>query len=108
MQDMDLRLVYITAKDENEARTIGKALIEEKLAACVNIHPQIQSLYKWKGELHDEKEVVIIAKTTAAKMGALIEKVKSIHSYECPCIVSVPLAEGNEEFLQWIEEATNN
>lgn len=99
---MTVNFVYMTAGSRSEARTIGSALVAEKLAACVNIFDNMNSLYLWQGELQDDTETVLIAKTTRACVPALIEKVKTLHSYECPCIVCLPVSDGNSAFLDWI------
>ena len=99
-------MVYITAKDQAEARRIGRALVEERLAACVNIIEGIESIYWWEGQVRAEGEAVLIAKTKAALVPALIERVKSLHSYACPCVVSLPILDGNPEFLEWIAAET--
>jgi periplasmic divalent cation tolerance protein len=103
---METKVVYMTASDVSEAKNIGRILVEKRLAACVNILGAIQSLYWWEGKVHDSAEVAFIAKTTAGRVPELIEAVKAAHSYECPCIVSLPIGAGNTEFLQWIEEVT--
>lgn len=103
---MKLNLVYITAEDKDEARAIGRELVESRLAACVNIIDGVNSFFWWDGEIQDDDEVVLIAKTKEALVPELIEKVKSLHSYECPCIVSMPILAGNADFLQWIEDET--
>lgn len=103
---MKLCLVYITAEDKDEARAIGRELVESRLAACVNIIDGVNSFYWWDGEIQDDDEAVLIAKTKEALVPELIEKVKSLHSYECPCIVSMPILDGNADFLQWIEDET--
>ena len=99
---MKVNLIYITAKDKAEARKIGSELVESKLAACVNIIDNMNSMYVWQGKIQDDKEVILIAKTTEARVPLLIEKVKTLHSYDCPCIVSIPISGGNREFLDWI------
>ncbi len=99
---MKVNLIYITAKDKAEARKIGSELVESKLAACVNIIDNMNSMYVWQGKIQDDKEVILIAKTTEARVPLLIEKVKTLHSYDCPCIVSIPVSGGNREFLDWI------
>jgi len=99
---MKVNLIYITAKDKAEARKIGSQLLESKLAACVNIIDNMNSMYVWQGKVQDDKEVILIAKTTEARVPLLIEKVKSLHSYDCPCIVSIAVSGGNSEFLDWI------
>jgi periplasmic divalent cation tolerance protein len=98
--------VYMTAKDVSEARKLGRALVKARLAACVNIVGPIESMYWWKGALQNDKEVALIAKTTARNMDALIRKVLSIHSYEVPCVVALPIAKGSSAFLRWIENET--
>ncbi len=103
---MTPHLVYMTAGDENEARRIGHALIEARLAACVNVIPGMRSLYRWQGEVQDDREVVIIAKTRESLVDALIAKVKELHSYDCPCVVALPIHAGNPEFLDWIVAET--
>jgi periplasmic divalent cation tolerance protein len=99
---MKVNLIYITAKNKAEARKIGSELVESKLAACVNIIDNMNSMYVWEGKMQDDKEVILIAKTTEARVPQLIEKVKTLHSYDCPCIVSIPVSGGNREFLEWI------
>ena len=101
---MNVRLIYMTAGSEAEAEKIGRALIESRLAACVNIIGNMRSLYMWENKLQDDREVILIAKTVKGRVAALIEKVKSIHSYDCPCIVSIPVEDGNPAFLKWIAE----
>ena len=101
---MDVRLIYMTAGNKEEARNVGKALVESKLAACVNIIDGMNSMYMWDGELQDDREVVLIAKTTENRVEDLIDKVKSIHSYDCPCILSIPVEAGNPDFMNWISE----
>lgn len=98
-------LIYITTKDEEEARTIGKTLVSEKLAACVNIHP-IQSVYRWQGEISQETEVAMFVKTKAELVKELTNRVKELHSYEVPCIVCLPIETGSPDFLDWISQST--
>jgi len=102
---MQYRSIYITTKDEDEARKIGKTLVEEKLAACINIHP-IESIYRWEGEIEEEGEVAMLVKTKAKLADKVIERVKELHSYEVPCIVSFSIDKGNPDYLKWIEEST--
>ncbi len=103
---MNLNLIYITAKDKEEARKIGKELVESRLAACVNIVDKMDSLYRWEGRIQDDNEVILIAKTKESLVPDLIEKVKSMHSYKCPCIVSLPILNGNKDYLEWIQKET--
>jgi periplasmic divalent cation tolerance protein len=102
---MEYRSIYITARDDREARKIGEILVWEKLAACVNFFPT-KSIYWWKGEVGKSKEMAIIAKTRAELVDRVIERVKQVHSYEVPCIVSWVIDKGNPDYLEWIREST--
>ena len=99
---MTINLVYMTAGNKAEAETIGSALVKSKLAACVNIIDQMNSIYMWEGELQQDAEVILIAKTTEKHVPDIVNKVKALHSYDCPCIVSLPVSDGNPAFLDWI------
>jgi periplasmic divalent cation tolerance protein len=99
-------MVYITAGSAGEGRAIGKRLVSERLVACVNMVENMHSMYWWKGAVQEEREVILIAKTKAALIPRLIDEVKSMHSYECPCIVSLPILEGHRPFLDWIAGET--
>ena len=101
---MAINFIYMTAGSKDEARKIGKELVVGGLAACVNILDNMNSFYMWEGKVQEDTEIVMIAKTTDAHVPELVEKVKSLHSYECPCIVSIPVAGGNQAFLDWIAE----
>lgn len=100
----NLRLVYITTKNRQEAKSIGRELVKEKLAACVNIIDGMESIYRWKGEIVEEQEAVLIVKTPYHNVKKLTDRVKELHPYECPCIISLQLAEqeGNEEYQRWL------
>jgi periplasmic divalent cation tolerance protein len=103
---MDARLIYITTDSADEAQRIGRALVEERLAACVNILDGMKSLYWWEGEVSEGDETVLIAKTRSSLVDALTERVKALHSYSCPCVISVPLEGGNPDYLAWIARET--
>ncbi len=94
-------LVYITCKDKEEAEKISKHLLEKRLVACSNMFP-IDSFYWWEGKINEDNEVVLIAKTLEEKFEEVKKEVKKIHSYEVPCILKIK-AEGNEEYLKWVE-----
>ena len=102
---MDYRSIYITARDENEAKKIGEILVWEKLAACVNYFP-VKSIYWWKNDVEESREAAIIAKTRAELVERLIARVKQVHSYEVPCVVSWIIEKGNPAYLEWIKEST--
>jgi periplasmic divalent cation tolerance protein len=99
---MAVHFVYMTASSKTEAQKIGKTLVESRLAACVNILDNMQSIYRWEEKVQEDAEVVLIAKTTDSLVSQLIDKVKSLHSYDCPCIVSLPVLDGYPPFLDWI------
>ena len=101
---METCLIYMTTGGKDEAKLIGKALVSARLAACVNIIENMSSMYMWDGKLQDDKETILIAKTTQERVPDLIEKAKVLHSYDCPCIVSLPVSDGNPEFLKWIAD----
>ena len=103
---METHFIYMTAGSIDEATKIGQELVTSKLAACVNILDHMHSIYLWEGEIQDDTEVVIIAKTTEDRVPELIEKVRSMHSYECPCVVAVPIEAGHDLFLKWIGDET--
>ena len=97
-------LVYMTAASQEEAARIGTTLVEERLAACVNVIEPMIAIYRWKGEVQRDREAVFIAKTRDELVGKLTERVKALHSYECPCVVALPITGGNSNFLDWIDD----
>ena len=103
---MSVMFVYVTAADAEEARRIGRQLVEEQLAACANIIAGVTSIFRWQGELDEASEAVLILKTTEEKLAPAIERVKSLHSYDCPCIEALPVVEGNRDFLAWVVRET--
>jgi len=98
-------MAYITAKDKAQALSIGRALVEERLAACVNVIDNMASIYRWEGEINEDHEAVLIAKTSAEKFEPLTERVKQLHTYTCPCVISIPITGGNKEYLDWLDES---
>ena len=98
-------VVFITANSANEAQQIAGLLLEPRLAACVNIYP-IKSIYWWEGKIEEEAEMAMLVKTKVGLVDEAIERVKELHSYEVPCIVSLPIEKGNPDYLKWIDEVT--
>lgn len=98
--------VYMTAGTADEARTIARCLVEERLAACVNLIDGMRSIYRWNDSVQEDGETVLIAKTRADLLEALTERVKALHAYDCPCIVALPMVGGNADFLAWIAQET--
>lgn len=103
---MQYRIIYITTENEEEAARIGKKLVEEKLIACVNIIQPIRSIYREGPEIRDEKEVAMICKTRADLVDKVIKRVRELHSYEVPEIISLPIEKGWPEYLKWIDQST--
>lgn len=103
---MQTKLVYITAENKTDALALGKKLLEDRLVACINIIPAMNSMYWWQNQIEVSEEVIIIAKTSEERIHSLIEKVKEIHNYSCPCVVAWDVKEGNKDFLNWIIKET--
>ncbi len=100
-------VVYITAANEEEAAKIARALVETRLAACVNIVKNIRSIYTWQGKVEDETEALMIVKTQKKHFGTLSAKVKELHSYSVPEIIALPIIEGSGDYLKWLREVTD-
>jgi periplasmic divalent cation tolerance protein len=99
-------VVLVTCGSEEEAVKIANALVEAHLAACVNLVSPIRSIYRWEGKIWDEKEWLLIIKTQKERFEELEKKVKSLHSYSVPEIVSLPILEGSSSYLNWLLEMT--
>ncbi|MEO3429840.1 divalent-cation tolerance protein CutA [Pelagibius sp. CAU 1746] len=99
-------LVYVTAADVEEAREIGRSMVEARLAACANVFPEMVPIFLWNGDIGEGSESVVIMKTTRERAGDLIAAVEAMHSYECPCAVILPVAGGSQAFLDWISSET--
>ena len=96
-------VVLITAANRDEAARIGEMLVNARLAACVQVLPEILSIYRWLGEVARETEVLLMAKTTSGRFAELDLAVKAIHSYEIPEIVALPVTEISEPYLKWLQ-----
>ncbi len=103
---MDNIIVFITASGEEEAAKIARALVEARLAGCVNMVKGIRSIYRWKGKVEDESEVLMIAKTRRELFEAFLKKVKEHHSYSVPEVIALPIVEGSADYLNWLKEVT--
>lgn len=104
--NIDFIVVLITTSSTDEAKKIGNSLINKNLAACANIIPSVQSIFKWKGNICNESEVMIIVKTRLELFDELQSEVKELHSYEVPEIIALPIITGNENYLKWINGET--
>lgn len=103
---MSAHFVYVTAGSEEEARRIAAAAVQERLAACANMFTGMRSIYHWQGKVAEDEEVVLILKTRTALLDPLMERIRALHFYDCPCIVAWPITAGNPPFLHWIEQET--
>jgi periplasmic divalent cation tolerance protein len=103
---METLFFYVTARDADEARLIARTVVGERLAACANLLGGIESVYWWQGKVCEDREVALIMKTSAERKSELIERIMELHTYECPCIVCLPIADGNRDFLEWIAAET--
>jgi periplasmic divalent cation tolerance protein len=101
-------LVYVTTASRDEAMRISRALVEERLVACANIHGEIRSIYRWQGQVQEDAETVVILKTLAALIERVTDRIRALHSYDCPCVVAVPITGGNPDFLAWIGAETGS
>ena len=102
----DKRIVLSTAGSEQEAHKIAHILVKRRLAACVNILPQIQSIYRWKGEIESAQEWLLLIKTRADKFPAVRDAIGELHSYEVPECIVLEIEDGSLPYLQWLEKAT--
>ena len=104
----EIRLAYITFSDKDNAHSLGKTLLNERLVACVNIIDGMESMYRWKGKVESDEEIIMIAKTTKEYIEAMTRRVKELHPYECPCVLvfSPNNDEGNPDYLQWLVDET--
>jgi periplasmic divalent cation tolerance protein len=98
--------VYCTAPDQEVARRLARMLVQERLAACVNILGAIESVYRWEGVVRNDAEVAFVAKTHRDALDALILRVVELHPYECAAILALPVADGHRAFLEWIRTET--
>jgi periplasmic divalent cation tolerance protein len=102
----DKRIVLSTAGSEQEAHKIAHILVKRRLAACVNILPRVQSIYRWKGEIESAQEWLLLIKTRADKFPAVRDAIAELHSYEVPECIVLEIEDGSLPYLQWLEKAT--
>ena len=103
---MSFSLIYVTTPGVEVARAIGRALVEARLAASVNVVSGVSSIYWWDGQIRDGEEALLIAKTRVGLVDAVIEAVRARHSYVCPCVIALPISAGNPDYLDWLAAET--
>ncbi|MEK6303433.1 MAG: divalent-cation tolerance protein CutA [Acidobacteriota bacterium] len=103
----DELLVLVTAPGEDEARRIANALVEERLAACVNIVAVIESIYRWEGRVTSDREALLIIKTTGEKYAELEQRVKQLHSYSTPEVIAIKIDRGSSDYLSWLSDSVS-
>jgi len=99
----DASVVFVTAPPD-EATALARALVDESLAACVNIVPAVRSLYRWKGGICDDEESLLIIKTDSGRFEELKERIERLHSYEVPEVIALPVVAGAPRYLAWLQE----
>ena len=98
----EVRVVLMTAPDMEVALELGRRLVEERLAACANIVPGLTSIFNWQGEVKDESEVLMVLKTTGSVVDALVERAASLHPYDVPEVLALPVVDGYRPYLEWV------
>jgi periplasmic divalent cation tolerance protein len=98
-------IIYITTSGVEEAKKIAKTLLEEKIVACANIIPVMESIYWWDGDLEEDVESILLVKTSSELVDKVIDKVEEIHSYQTPCALEIQIKKGSKDYLNWLENA---
>ncbi len=102
----DVRVVLITAPAGESAAGIARDLVERRLAACVNLVREVRSIYRWEGAIQDDREDLLIVKTTASRVADLLARVREVHPYTVPEVIALPVDAGSESYLRWVEAET--
>lgn len=105
MSDDDAIVVFLTAANGEEATRLADLLVGAHLAACVQILPEMESVYRWQGQIERQSEILLIAKTTRGKFAELEREVRALHSYETPEIIALPIVIGSQPYLHWLSES---
>lgn len=99
-------VILVTAKDEAQAHKIAEKLVEERLIACANIVPGVQSIFRWQGKTDRAQEVLLVLKSRRRHFPAIVKTVQALHSYDVPEVIALPIVEGNKDYLKWLTEST--
>jgi len=98
----NVHVLFSTVESKQEAEEIAARVVAEHLAACVNILPGVSSFYRWKGETHQSQEILLILKTSTDRLQELVDRVKELHPYEVPEVISIPVGDGYQPYLSWV------
>lgn len=105
MTEPEVRIVFVTGPEAGTLETLGRSLVEERLAACVNVIPGVSSVYRWKGEVQTDSEAIAMIKTTEDRVMSLRERITDLHPYDVPEFLTVSVTEGSEAYLNWVRES---
>jgi periplasmic divalent cation tolerance protein len=108
MNETDYVIVMTTLPADADAATFAHTLVEARLAACVNLLPEMESVYRWEGQIEQERERQLVIKTSRARIVALWERVREMHPYDVPEFIVLPIADGNDAYLRWVGESTRS
>ena len=100
-------VVLVTCPSRKVGETIGRALVQERLAACVNVVPNLTSIYRWEGKIYRDAEVLLVIKTRRMRLPALMRRVRGLHPYSVPEVVALPLVGGSAPYLSWVRDSTS-
>ena len=98
-------MIYVTASGVEEAKKIAKILLKEKIVACANIIPVMESIYWWEGKLEEDVESILLVKTRSHLVDKVIDKVREIHSYQTPCALEIQIKKGSQDYLDWLDNS---
>lgn len=102
-----MQWLYVTASSQDEAETLARTVVGERLAACANVLGPARSFYWWDGAVQEGQEVVLVFKTRSALVTAATQRIKELHSYDCPCVVALDIQGGNLDYLKWLMNETS-
>ena len=102
MTPSEVRVVLMTVPDSDTGKALARALVEDRLAACGNVLPSVESIYRWEGAVQTDSEALVILKTTADRVGPMMERARALHPYEVPELLAIPVTEGSEPYLAWV------
>lgn len=102
----DVILIYTTVPNQEQALMLARTLVQERLVACANLLPRVHSVYRWEGQVEEADEVLLLLKTRCERQQTVIDRIRTLHSYDCPAVTVIPLVDGNPDFLAWVAVET--